>query len=114
MLQLTDEDSNSASAVNSKISKTGGYKIQNRQIVYDKFTPNLWKAKIKGADNPHVEPLNKGGLGGFSDDIPLADELSCLRVLRRRIPTAIKVSSLQRAVPVGNREKRRPTQNEQA
>ncbi len=48
MLQLTDEDSNSASAVNSKISKTGGYKIQNRQIVYDKLTPNLWNARIKG------------------------------------------------------------------
>ncbi len=48
MLQLADEDSNSASAIAAKISKIGGYKIQNRQIIYDKFTPNLWKAKIKG------------------------------------------------------------------
>jgi hypothetical protein len=48
MLQLTDEDSNSASAITAKISKIGGYKIQNRQIVYDKLTPNLWNANIKG------------------------------------------------------------------
>ncbi len=48
MLQLTDEDSNLATAVSAKISKIGGYKIQNKQIVYDKFTPNLWNARIKG------------------------------------------------------------------
>lgn len=48
MLQLADEDSSSASAIAAKIGKIGGYKINNRQIVYDKFTPNLWKAKIKG------------------------------------------------------------------
>jgi hypothetical protein len=48
MLQLTDEESNLASAVSAKIGKIGGYKIQNKQIVYDKFTPNLWNAKIKG------------------------------------------------------------------
>jgi hypothetical protein len=48
MLQLTDEGSNSASAIAAKISKIGGYKIKNRQIIYDKFTPNLWKAKITG------------------------------------------------------------------
>jgi hypothetical protein len=48
MLQLADLDSNSANAVAAKISSIGGYKIKNRQVVYDKFTPNLWKAKIKG------------------------------------------------------------------
>jgi hypothetical protein len=48
ILQLADQDSNSASVVAAKINKIGGYKIQNRQVVYDKFTPNLWNAKIKG------------------------------------------------------------------
>jgi hypothetical protein len=48
ILQLADQDSNSASVVAAKINKIGGYKIQNRQIVYDKLTPNLWNAKIKG------------------------------------------------------------------
>jgi hypothetical protein len=48
MLQLADEDSNQSSTIAAKILKIGGYKIQNRQIDYDKLTPNLWKAKIKG------------------------------------------------------------------
>jgi hypothetical protein len=48
ILQLTDEASNQTSAIAAKILKLGGYKIQNSQIEYDKFTPNLWKAKING------------------------------------------------------------------
>jgi hypothetical protein len=48
MLQLTDGDSSSSSAIAAKIGKIGGYKIKNRQISYDKFTPNLWNARIKG------------------------------------------------------------------
>jgi hypothetical protein len=48
MLELADRDSNIASAVAARISKIGGYKIQNKQVIYDKFTPNLWNAKIKG------------------------------------------------------------------
>jgi hypothetical protein len=52
ILQLVDEDSTQARAIKAKIRKFGGYKINNRQIVYDKFTPNLWKVKIKGS---HVD-----------------------------------------------------------
>jgi hypothetical protein len=48
MLQLADEDATPTKAISAKILKIGGYKIQNRQILYDKFTPNLWNAKIKG------------------------------------------------------------------
>jgi hypothetical protein len=48
MLQLASENSTPTREIAAKIFKVGGYKIQNRQIEYDKFTPNLWKAKIKG------------------------------------------------------------------
>ncbi len=48
MLQLTDEGSISIDAIAAKIDKIGGYKIYHRQIVYDKSTPILWAAKIKG------------------------------------------------------------------
>lgn len=48
MLQLTDENLTATGEIAAKIRRVGGYKIQSRQIDYDKFTPNLWKAKIKG------------------------------------------------------------------
>jgi hypothetical protein len=48
MLQLTAEDSTPTKAIAAKILAIGGHKIQKKQIEYDKFTPNLWKAKIKG------------------------------------------------------------------
>ncbi|MCY7367115.1 MAG: hypothetical protein LH474_03080 [Chamaesiphon sp.] len=48
LLQLADKDSSQTREIAAKIRKIGGHKIQNRQIEYDKFTPNLWKAKITG------------------------------------------------------------------
>ncbi|WP_310481508.1 hypothetical protein [Chamaesiphon sp. VAR_48_metabat_403] len=48
MSQLVSEDAILTKEIKTKIIKFGGYKIQNRKINYDKSTPMLWNAKLKG------------------------------------------------------------------
>lgn len=48
LLQLLEENSTQSITIAAKINKIGGYKIQNKRDEYNKFTPNLWKAKITG------------------------------------------------------------------
>lgn len=49
MLRLLPEKSHINQAIESKILKTGGHKIQNRQISYTKSKPTLWNARIHGS-----------------------------------------------------------------
>jgi hypothetical protein len=48
ILQLTPENTDFTSQVKTKVSKFGGRKIQNRQVIYTKPTPFLWNASIRG------------------------------------------------------------------
>jgi hypothetical protein len=48
MLNLAPENSILTKEVKAKIVKLGGSKIQNRKISYDKPTPMLWNAKLRG------------------------------------------------------------------
>lgn len=48
LLGIVPEHSVLTREIKAKIAKTGGHKIQNRQIIYDKSTPILWNAQIKG------------------------------------------------------------------
>jgi hypothetical protein len=48
MSQLVPEHALSTQAVKAKMIEFGGYKIQNRKISYDKPTPMLWNAKLRG------------------------------------------------------------------
>jgi hypothetical protein len=48
MLRLAPENSILTKEIKAKIDKIGGHKIQSRQIIYDKSTPILWSAKMRG------------------------------------------------------------------
>ena len=48
MLQLAPEKAKIAEIVEAKVLKSGGHKIQERQISYIKSKPTLWNAKIHG------------------------------------------------------------------
>lgn len=48
MLRLVPEKSQLDRAIESKISKIGGHKIQDRQISYTKSKPTFWNTKIQG------------------------------------------------------------------
>lgn len=48
MLQLLPGNLSVESKAKTKIAKFGGYKIQDRQIVYNKPKPVLWNAEIRG------------------------------------------------------------------
>jgi hypothetical protein len=74
MLELGAENYNFTKEVKAKIDKAGGYKIQDRQIIYTKPKPILWNAKIRGSyidrngikqsfeDSIVLEYQNKGDL----------------------------------------------------
>jgi hypothetical protein len=74
MLELVPENANFTRAIESKIGKIGGRKIQDRQITYAKPKPTLWEAKINGVtvdrngnkqkieDSIVLEYQNKGDL----------------------------------------------------
>ena len=48
MLRLVPEQSRLDRAIESKILRIGGHKIQDRQISYIKSKPTFWNAKIHG------------------------------------------------------------------
>jgi hypothetical protein len=48
MLRLVPEKAQFNRVIESKISKIGGHKIQDRQISYTKSNPTFWNAKIHG------------------------------------------------------------------
>jgi hypothetical protein len=48
LVQLLPHGSSIAGKIKVKIDKFGGYKIQDRQIVYNKPKPVLWNAEIRG------------------------------------------------------------------
>jgi hypothetical protein len=78
MLDLAPENSNFDREIKAKINKIGGYKIQERQIVYTKPKSFLWNAKIKGfyldrngvkqkiEDSIVIEYQNKGDLKSYA------------------------------------------------
>jgi hypothetical protein len=49
MLRLVPEKSQINQAIESKIIKIGGHKIQDRQINYTKSKPTFWNARIHGS-----------------------------------------------------------------
>lgn len=49
ILQLTPENTDFTSQIETKIRKIGGRKLQNRQVIYTKPTPFLWNASIRGS-----------------------------------------------------------------
>jgi hypothetical protein len=48
MVQLFPDSSPIDEKIKVKIDKFGGYKIQDRQVVYNKPKPVLWNAEIRG------------------------------------------------------------------
>jgi hypothetical protein len=74
ILQLVPENSIPTREIKDKITKIGGYKIQNRQVIYNKSTPLLWNVKMQGvyvdgqgttkkfADSIVIQYQNKGDL----------------------------------------------------
>jgi hypothetical protein len=48
MLRLVPEKSQAVTAIDSKILKIGGRKIQDRQVSYIKSKPTVWNAKVHG------------------------------------------------------------------
>jgi hypothetical protein len=48
LLQLAPEDAVFTKEIETKVSRIGGYKIQDIKIHYFKSTPMLWSAKIQG------------------------------------------------------------------
>jgi hypothetical protein len=66
MLRLVPEKSQFDRIIESKISKVGGRKIQDRQISYTKSKPTFWKAKIQGFFVDHTGIKRK-----FDDSIEI-------------------------------------------
>ncbi len=66
MFQLVSEGAALDRSTKAKIVKFGGYKIQNRKIIYRKPTPMLWNAKLSGV---YVD--KQGKAKNFEDSIVL-------------------------------------------
>ncbi len=49
ILQLTPENTDFTSQIETKIRKIGGRKLQNCQVIYTKPAPFLWNASIRGS-----------------------------------------------------------------